>query len=176
LANLARFVLPAAVLTSGFAVAVYTYLYTRVVAGLSNPVIRDRLIPDFEAYTGLTYGVDADFVQASATVGAQTGLSTFVSLASILLLLFLEPPARLFAAWTRPSPDKRPAVLVAALLVGLLAALVVPALRNYFGLTEPVGIIYRAVVPLLVVWFLVLGAAYRLRAMDRLLGLPALWK
>jgi cation-transporting ATPase E len=174
LLNLARFVLPAAVLTAGFAVAVYTFLYESVTAGFDDPDIRDRIIAEFEAYTGLTYGVDADFVSAAATLGAQTGLSTFVSLASILLILFLEPPIRLFSAWTRPSPDRRPAVLVAVLLAGLVAALVVPTLRNYFGLTQPVGIVYDIALPLLLLWFLALAAAYRFRIMDRLLGLQDL--
>ncbi|SDR71356.1 cation-transporting ATPase E [Friedmanniella luteola] len=176
LLNLARFVLPAAVVTAGFAVAVYTFLYTSVTAGFDDPDIRDRMVAEFEAYTGLTYGVDADFVQTAAALGAQTGLSTFVSLASILLILFLEPPARLFAAWTTTSPDKRPVVLVAVLLAGLVTALVVPALRNYFGLTQPVGIIYEIALPLLLLWFLALGAAYRFRVMDRLLGLQDLRK
>jgi len=174
LLNLARFVLPATVLTAGFAVAVYTYLYTSVTQGFDDPAIREGIIAEFQQYTGLTYGVDADFVQTAATLGAQTGLSTFVSLASILLILFLEPPHRLFAAWTRPSPDRRPAVLVVALLGGLLAALVVPGLRNYFGLTRPVGIVYDTALPLLLVWFLALTAAYRFRVMDRLLGLADL--
>jgi len=174
LLNLARFVLPATVLTAGFAVAVYTYLYTSVTQGFENPGIRDRMITEFEQYTGLTYGVDADFVQTAATLGAQTGLSTFVSLASILLILFLEPPHRLFAAWTRTSPDKRPAVLVLALLGGLLVALVVPSLRDYFGLTRPVGIVYNIALPLLLVWFLALTGAYRFHVMDRLLGLADL--
>jgi cation-transporting ATPase E len=174
LMNLARFVLPAAVLTAGCAVAVYTFLYTSVTHAFDDPAIRDRLITEFQKYTGLTYGVDADFTQAAATVGAQTGLSTFVSLASILLILFLQPPSRLLAAWTRPSEDRRPAVLVAALLVALIAALVVPALRDYFGLTKPVPIVYAAVLPVLAFWFVALGAAYRLRLMDRLLGLQDL--
>jgi cation-transporting ATPase E len=171
LLGLARFVLPAAVLTAGFAVAAYTFLYTSITQGFDDPNIRDRLITEFQQYTGLTYGVDADFVPAAAAIGAQTGLSTFVSMASILLILFLEPPTRLFAAWTRPSPDKRPAVLVVVLLVALLTALVVPALHTYFGLTRPAGIVYQIAVPLLVAWFLALGAAYRFRVMDRLLGL-----
>ncbi len=89
-------------------------------------------------------------------------------------VLFLEPPTRLFAAWRRPSPDKRPAVLVVALLIGLVLALVVPALRTYFGLTRPAVIVYETSIPLLVVWFLTLTAAYRFRVMDRLLGLPDL--
>lgn len=171
MANLARFVLPAAVITAGCAVAIYTFLYTSINAGFDDPFIRDRMIAEFEQYTDLTYGVDADFVEAAAAIGAQTGLSTFVSLASILLILFLEPPTRLFACWTRPSPDKRPAVLVVALLAGLITALVVPVFRDYFGLTRPVGIVYETALPVLLVWFLALAAAYRLRVMDRLLGL-----
>ena len=172
LLNLARFVLPAAVLTAGFAVAVYTFLYTRVTSGFEDPGVRDRLVTEFERYTGLTYGVDANFTQAAATVGAQTGLSTFVSLASILLILFLQPPARVFAVWTRPTGDRRPAVLVVGLLVVLVTALVVPALWDYFGLTRPASIIYLIVLPLLLLWFLTMALAYRFRVMDRLLGLP----
>ncbi|WP_091410217.1 HAD-IC family P-type ATPase [Friedmanniella luteola] len=174
LLELARFVLPAAVLTAGFAVAVYTFLYTSITRGFDDPGVRDRLVAEFEQYTGLTYGVDAAFTEAAATLGAQTGLSTFVSLASILLILFLEPPGRLFAAWTRPSPDKRPAVLVVVLLAGLVTALVVPTLRDYFGLTRPAGIVYETALPLLLLWFLALGLSYRLRLMDRMLGLSEL--
>ncbi|HEX8509093.1 MAG TPA: HAD-IC family P-type ATPase, partial [Propionibacteriaceae bacterium] len=112
LLNLARFVFPAAVLTAGFAVAVYTFLYTSITQGFDDPIIRDRMVAEFQRYTNLVYGVDAGFVPAAAAIGAQTGLSTFVSLASILLILFLAPPARVFAAWTRPVPDKRPVLLV----------------------------------------------------------------
>ncbi len=174
LLELARFVLPASILTAAFAVAAYTYLFTRITQGFDDPALRDRLAAEFQQYTGLTYGVDASFVQEAATVGAQTGLSTFVSLASILLILFLAPPVRLFAAWTRPSPDRRPAVLVVALLAGLVAALTVPSLRTYFGLTRPAGIVYDTALPLLLVWFLALTAVYRFRVMDRLLGLTDL--
>ena len=174
LVTLARFVLPAAVVTAGFGVAIYAFLYTVVTHGFDDPEMRTRLIAEFQAYTGLTYGVDADFTEAAATIGAQTGLSTFVSLASILLILFLEPPSRLFAAWTRTSPDRRPAVLVVALLAGLLTALVVPTFRDYFGLTRPAGVVYATVVPMLLLWFLALTAAFRLRLMDRLLGLREL--
>ncbi|SEQ56109.1 HAD-IC family P-type ATPase [Microlunatus flavus] len=174
LLELVRFVAPAAVLTAAFAVGTYTYLYTTISDGFADPRLRDRLVTEFSRYTDLTYGVDPGFVPAAATVGAQTGLSTFVSIASILLILFLEPPTRLFASWTRPSPDKRPTVLVVVLLVGLLAALIIPTPRDYFGLTRPAPIVYEIAVPLLVLWFLVLSVTYRLRLLDRVLGLPDL--
>jgi cation-transporting ATPase E len=173
LLNLARFVLPAAVLTAGCAVAVYTFLFTLVTRGFNDPNIRDNMIAEFEQYTDLTYGVDPGFIEAAATIGAQTGLSTFVSLIYILLLHFLAPPTRIFAAWTPPGTDKRPAALVVALLAGLLTALVVPALRDYFGLTRP-GVVYATTLPVLLLWFLALAAAHRFRVMERLLGLPDL--
>jgi cation-transporting ATPase E len=86
----------------------------------------------------------------------------------------LIPRTSGFAAWTPPSPDKRPAILVIALLAGLLTALMVPTLRDYFGLTRPAGIVYEIALPFLVIWFLALAAAYRFSVMDRLLGLPDL--
>ena len=45
-----------------FGVAVYTSLYTSITHGFSDPHLRGRLVAEFERYTGLTYGVDADFV------------------------------------------------------------------------------------------------------------------
>ncbi|MCW2531789.1 MAG: Cation-transporting ATPase [Blastococcus sp.] len=176
LGTLGRFVVPAAVLTAAGGVAVYASLYTRVASGFTDGNVPAGVISEFERYTGLTYGVDADFADASATIGAQTGLSTFVSLASVLLILFLQPPTRLLAAWTRPTGDKRPAILVAALLAVLVAALFTPAVSNYFGLTGAAPPVYNTVLPVLAIWFLALGAAYRFRVLDHLLGLEDLPK
>ena len=102
LATLGRFVVPAAVVTAGAGVAVYAALYTRVTSAFTGDRVPSFVVTEFERYTGLTYG-DPGFTDAAATIGAQTGLSTFVSLASILLILFLAPPTRLFAAWTAPA-------------------------------------------------------------------------
>lgn len=174
LGNLARFVVPAAVVTAGFATAVYTRLYQGVSQGFSTGRTPEEVVEAFEGYTGLTYGVDADFAEAAATLGAQTGLSTFVTLASFGLILLLAPPARLFSAWTRPAGDRRPAVLVAVLVVAFGAVLFTPALSDYFGLTGPAAPVFTTVLPALVVWFVVLSLAYRFRVLDRVLGIDAL--
>jgi cation-transporting ATPase E len=174
LATLARFVVPAGLATAAGGVAVYAYLYTFVSQGFADSHVPAAVIKEFEGYTGLKYGVDAGFTEAAATLGAQTGLSTFVSLAAILLILFLEPPTRVFASWTRPSPDKRPVVLVVVLLAGLIGVLFTPALSDYFGLTGPAAPVYQVVMPALAVWFVLLSAAYRFRLLDRVLGLSAL--
>jgi cation-transporting ATPase E len=173
LGNLARFVVPAAVITGGFGTAVYAALYQRVTEGVSSGRTPAQVISQFESYTGLAY-TDSEFTEAAATIGAQTGLSTFVCLASFVLILFLAPPARFFAAWTRPTDDRRPAVLVAVLVVAFAVVLFVPALSNYFGLTGPARPVFTTVLPALALWFLALSAAYRFRLLDRILGLSEL--
>ncbi|NMO90703.1 HAD-IC family P-type ATPase [Actinomycetospora sp. TBRC 11914] len=171
LLSLARFVLPVGILTAGFGAAVYAGLYELVLSGLSTPNLPSNVYSLFEEYTGLRYGVDADFVTASATLGAQSGLSMFVSVASILLILLLEPPARLFTAWAPVSPDRRPTWLAVGLFLALVVVLIVPATRSYFGLTAPDPPVVYAVVPTVVVWFVVVSLALRHRLLERLLGL-----
>jgi cation-transporting P-type ATPase E len=173
LANLGRFVIPAAVITAGFGTAVYAFLYESVTQFLTSGRTPAQVISDFESYTGLTYS-DTDFTAAAATIGAQTGLSTFFCLASFLLILFLAPPAQFFAAWTRPTGDRRPLVLVVVLLVAFGAVLFVPTLSDYFGLTGPAPAVFNTVLPALVLWFAALSAAYRFRLLDRVLGLDQL--
>ncbi|WP_369137416.1 HAD-IC family P-type ATPase [Modestobacter versicolor] len=173
LGTLGRFVVPAALLTAAGGVTVYAFLYTTVTEVFTTGRPPDFVVTEFESYTGLVYGTDADFAEAAATIGAQTGLNTFVSLASVLLVLFLVPPARVFAVFTRVT-DRRTGLLVAGLLVVLLAALVTPVTSGYLGLTGAAPPVYTTVLPVLAVWFLALGAAYRFRLLDRLLGLREL--
>jgi cation-transporting P-type ATPase E len=174
LSNLARFVVPAAIVTAGFGTAVYAFLYELVTQGFASGRTPAQVISEFERYTGLTYGTDTDFTTAAATIGAQTGLSTFVYLASFVLILFLAPPTRFFAAWTRPTDDRRPAVLGTVLVAVFVAVLFVPALWTYFGLTGPAAPVFMTVLPALVLWFAALTVVFRLRLLDRILGLDEL--
>ena len=91
-----------------------------------------------------------------------------------MLILFLAPPARVFAAWTRPVSDRRPALLVVGLLVAFSAVLFVPALSTYFGLTNAAAPVFTAVLPALALWFVTLTVVFRLRLLDRVLGLGEL--
>jgi cation-transporting ATPase E len=173
LASLGRFVIPAAVITAAGGVAIYTYLYTSVTHFLGTGSTPREVLTSFEGYTGLTR-TDPGFVPAAATYGAQTGLSTFVSVAAFGLILFLKPPTRFFASWTQPDGDKRPAIMVAVLVVVFAVLLFIPAVTDYFGLTGPANPVFTAVLPALVLWFAALSAAYRFRLLDRVLGLANL--
>jgi cation-transporting ATPase E len=173
LANLGRFVIPAALVTAGFAVGIYALHYTDMLQGFSVTDAPASFVQAFEEWTGVSAD-DAGFEEAVATVAAQTALSTFVSYAAFLLILFLKPPSRLFAAWTQPDGDKRPAILAAVLVVAFSGLLFVPWFTDYFGLTEAAEPVFETVLPALVLWFFVLTAVFRLRLLDRLLGLDLL--
>ncbi|MGY1917193.1 HAD-IC family P-type ATPase [Blastococcus sp. SYSU DS0973] len=173
LATLGRFVVPAAVVTAAGGVALYAWHYTFLLEGSGRTDVPDGFVADFEGYTGVS-AHDAGFAEAVATIGAQTALSTFVSYAAFLLILFLKPPNRLFASWTRPDGDRRPAVLVVVLVVAFSGLLFVPWFTGYFGLTAAARPVFETVLPALVLWFLVLTAVYRFRLLDRVLGLDDL--
>jgi cation-transporting P-type ATPase E len=173
LANLGRFVIPASVITAAGGVAVYASLYTGLLQALDGDRFPASALTDFEQYTGLS-STDVGFAEATATLGAQTGLSTFVSFAAFLLILFLKPPSRYFASWTRPEGDRRPAVLVALLVVAFTVLLFVPWFTDYFGLSDAAEHVFFTVLPALVIWFAALSATYRFRLLDRVLSLQAL--
>jgi cation-transporting P-type ATPase E len=173
LATVGRFVVPAALVTAAAGVGVYAWLYTGVFEFVSSGAAPSFVVAEFEAYTGLSAD-DVGFSEAAATIGAQTGLSTFVSYAAFLLILFLQPPNRFFASWTQPDGDRRPALLVAGLVVVFTGGLFFPAFTGYFGLTEAVEPVISAVLPALLVWFVLLSLCYRYRLLDRALGLDDL--
>jgi cation-transporting ATPase E len=85
--------------------------------------------------------------------------------------VFLNPPARFFAAWTPPVPDRRPTLLVLGLVAVFAAVLVIQALSDYFGLSGAAPAVSQTVLPALVLWFLKLTAAFRIPVLDRVLGL-----
>ncbi len=172
LTNLWRFVVPATVVTAAAGVGVYAYHYTTLLDGFTDDEVPAFVVDAFERFTGLSSG-DVGFTEAAATIGAQTALSTFVSYAAFLLILFLRPPSRVFASWTRPDGDRRPALLVVGLVVAFSAGLFVPAFTECFGLTDAARPVFQTVLPALLLWFAVLSAAYRFRVLERLLGLPA---
>ncbi|WP_433829968.1 HAD-IC family P-type ATPase [Actinoplanes sp. CA-015351] len=175
LRNIVRFVLPASVVTATFGAMVYTALYEMIVKGFnSGRRTPHEIISEFESYTGLTYGIDADFTTASATILAQTGLSTFFCFASFGLILFLAPRSKAFAAWTAPTGDTRPALLVLGLCITFSAILCVPVFWQYFGLIGPSKPVFFVVLPALLLWYGTLTIVLRFRLFDRLLGLEDL--
>lgn len=171
LRRLARFVLPAGIVTAVMGTLVYAGFYRLIQNGLSSQHVPLRAAERWSTYTGVTIG-DVDFETVTATIVAQSALSGFVSFAAFGLLLFLEPPSRFFTGWTGVSPDKRPTWLALALSGVMVAVLNIDAVANYFGLVTPghgpEWLVYAIALP---VWFLLLRTIWRRRWFDRILGL-----
>lgn len=173
LRRLARFVLPAGIVTAIIGTVIYAYFYKLIQNGITSSHVPARAVERWSSYTGLNFG-DPGFETATATIVAQSALSSFVTFAAFGLLLFIEPPARFFTGWVeRVSPDKRPAWLALVLTVVMLVVLRVDALAGYFGMVTP-GFRapeWKVYAGALIVWFFLLRTLWRRRWFDKFLGI-----
>lgn len=171
LRSLVRYVVPTSLLLLFFGLMVYTAVNYSMLNNISSVNVPPRVIEHFEAYTGLSYTEDENFGATVATIAAQSFLSTFISYAAFVLLLFLEPPHRWLEGWTSKSEQRWPLWLAAALWVIFTIVIMWEPLGTYFGLV--------AIPPqfLLMIWGLVLLWAWLLRTLwrshwlERLLGI-----
>jgi cation-transporting ATPase E len=151
--TLARFIVPAAVLSS---LAGLFVLYGTVVARLGVGSIGGFADADPEALT------------AAVKVG-QSALTSFLVLAGLVLVVFVEPPHERLAVIEPRSPDRRPTILAVVLAIAYLVLLAVPAGRAIFAL-EPLGAVELATVGVvLAVWTIALLLAWRFRVLERFL-------
>lgn len=168
--SLARFVAPVSIVTAIFGGVLYLALYEGTQRGLLENRVPDKFVERFELFTGIA-ATEAEFTDRAATILAQTGLTTFTSITAFVLILFLEPPWRIFTGWAPLRADKRPALLAAGLFVVLAVILATPPLAQYFYLLPSVGLggVLIIVIP---PWFLTLRAVWRHDLLERILGLP----
>jgi cation-transporting ATPase E len=169
LRDLTRFVAPVAVVTAAVGTLVYALLHAWLPGRLRAEAMSTDELARFEAVTGVARS-EPGFAEAATTLGAQTGVSAFTTLASFVLLLFLRPPHRFFAAWTAPVRDRRPAWLGGLLTVTFLIVAAVPVLSSSFGLAV-VPELFVIAVPAVLVWYGALAAAFRSGVVDRLVAL-----
>ncbi|HYN49113.1 MAG TPA: HAD-IC family P-type ATPase, partial [Candidatus Nanopelagicales bacterium] len=152
--TLARFVVPAAALSSLAGLAVlYATLFLQI--GFSN---------------GVGDTIDQSTLDAAVRV-AQSGLTTFLVFAGLVLVVFVEPPTDALAVIEPRSTDRRPTILAILLAVAYLVVLAVPAGRAIFSL-QPLGVAELAIVAIAVIaWTALLMFAWRHRLVERFLGL-----
>jgi cation-transporting ATPase E len=152
--TLARFVVPAAALSSLVGLAVlYGTLFLE--AGLNE-------------VTGGTVGAEA---LALAIKVGQSNVTSFLVFAGIMLVVFVEPPIRLFAVIEPRTSDRRPAIMAVVLALAYVVLLVVPAGRAIFALQE-LGLPELAIVAgAVVAWAILLGLTWRYRLVERFLGI-----
>ena len=162
-------------ITAAGGVAVYAYLYTEPApGGWSDPRFPQFVVTEFEQLHRALLRTTSASPRRRPRSAPRPALSTFVSFAAFLLILFLKPPSRFFASWTRPDGDRRPAVLVAVLCRRVQHRPVRLLVHRLLRAHRRRGPVFRTVLPALVLWFAALTAAYRYRLLDRALGLQEL--
>ena len=154
--TLARFVVPAAVLSSLAGLAV---LFGVIVLRLGG----------IEAITGVE-AEDKAALDAAITI-AQSALTSFLVFAGLALVVFVEPPVPWLAVVEPQSPDWRPTILAGGLVAIYLLMLSSHAGRTVFAL-HALGIAELGFVfVVLAGWAVALHAVWRYRVVERFLGI-----
>jgi cation-transporting ATPase E len=113
-------------------------------------------------------GVYLVFLQVTDDVDlARCALTTTTVLCGLLLVLFVEPPTKLWVGGDELSVDKRPAVLAVVMLMLFAVILWVPGLRASFELTTLDWTQYGMIVAAVAVWAVTLQYIWRQRLVGR---------
>ena len=143
--TLARFVVPAAVVSSLVGLAVFYGVFALSAPDPAN--------------------LDA------AGQSARTALTSFLVFAGLFLILFVEPPTPWFAVAEPITADRRPALLAIGLAVAYVVMLVVPPARGFFQLVVPGPEEALIVAVAVAAWVLLVHTFWERRLVDRFLGL-----
>ena len=142
--TLARFVVPAAVVSSLVGLLVFYG-----VLALSNP--------------------DPAALEPAAG-NARTALTSFLVFVGLFLIVFVEPPIRWFAVAEPITRDRRPTYLAIGLGFAFVAVLLLPPARAFFQLIVPAPRDALIVILAVVAWVLLVRTFWAHRVVDRFLG------
>lgn len=166
LKNLFRFAIPIALTSMLFGVALYIGSYYSVI---NNSVEVDpprRVIEAYSAYTGVSFG-DEGFEESFATIFAQTSLSFFIGIVSMLVVYFLYPPLKFFAVWREELVQNWRITWLNLGLIILLIIIYILPISEYVGLLpQPPNVIFRILL-LVGVWTLTVRALLKYKLFDR---------
>jgi cation-transporting ATPase E len=104
---------------------------------------------------------------------ARTALTTAGIFCGLVLIVFVEPPTRVWVGGDVLSGDWRPSVLAVGLLALYGVVMAVPAARDFFELVPLRVSDYLLVAVLVLAWALLLRVIWRTRLPERLLSRPS---
>ena len=172
LREVAHFALPAAATITLFGLGIYIAAFRFGVQQAESLSITPEAIASFQRYSGINYDISAPsaYILEVAQLVAQSALTSFLVLAGILLIVFVEPPIPWFAAGDELSRDRRPTILAGVMLVAYMLILALEPLRHLFELVAlpPHG--YAGIALVTLAWMLLLRQAWRGRWLQRFLG------
>jgi cation-transporting ATPase E len=102
---------------------------------------------------------------------AQTALASFLVLAGLLLVIFVEPPTKWWTGGDELSGDWKPTILASVLLIGFFIVSAVPALRSIFALSELTPFEWTLILITTVIWMFAVRFFWRHSITARFLGI-----
>ncbi len=166
--NLFHFAIPIAVVTMLFGILIYVGMFYNSQEMITHRLPPQRVLDAYVAYTGVAFGSEG-FSNSFGTIFAQTSLSFFIGLTSMLVVYFLYPPLKFFAVWREEViADKRIALLNLVLIAGLVY-IYQSSLGAYVGLL-PQKPVLEELLALTVVWTLCIRQMFKMKLFERFLS------
>jgi cation-transporting P-type ATPase E len=156
--RLLRFVLPASALLALAAFAVYIGVYTFY--DLDLPALRAG-------------GIAAATSVPQHDLASREALTHVLVLGGLVLVLFAAPPGPWFAVVEDMDGDRRPAYLALAMVPLYAIIMMVPALREFFGMRGRPNVDFGIIVLVVLVWMYVLRWVWEANIFDRFFGYDA---
>ncbi|MGH2617257.1 MAG: HAD-IC family P-type ATPase, partial [Thermomicrobiales bacterium] len=153
--RLLRFVLPASTLLALAAFGVYIGVYTFY--DLDLPALRAG-------------GIAASTAVLPHDLASREALTHVLVLGGLVLVLFAAPPGPWFAVVEDMDGDRRPAYLALAMVPIYAVILLVPQLREFFGLRGLRGVDFGVIVLVVLIWMYTLRWVWEAQIFDRFFG------
>jgi cation-transporting P-type ATPase E len=102
---------------------------------------------------------------------AQTAVASFLVLAGLLLVIFVEPPTKWWTGGDELSGDWKPTILAVLLLIAFFVMMAVPFLRNIFAMSALTPFEWVLVIGTTLVWTFLARFAWRHNITARFLGI-----
>jgi hypothetical protein len=103
-------------------------------------------------------------------MASREALTHVLVLGGLVLVLFAAPPGPWFAVVEDMDGDRRPAYLALAMVPIYATILMVPALREFFGMRGKPNVDFGIIVLVVLVWMYVLRWVWAEKIFDRFFG------
>jgi cation-transporting P-type ATPase E len=156
--RLAHFIITPTLLTSLLGVVLF-YIVLWVPTGLSHLIGPEVTLRE------------STRILASMRPIAQTALASFLVLAGLLLVIFVEPPSQWWTGGDVLSGDWKPTIMAVLLIIGFFIVSAVPALRGIFALTELTPFEWALIIGTTLAWLFLVRFSWRHNLTARFLGI-----
>jgi cation-transporting ATPase E len=156
--RLAHFIVTPVLLTSAFGVLLF-YAVLWIPSGLAS-----------------VFGPDITLRQSTMMLDAvrpvaQTALASFLVLAGLLLVIFVEPPTKWWTGGDELSGDWKPTIMAVLLIIAFFIISAIPFLRGFFALTELTPFEWALVCGTTIIWLFAVRFFWRHSITARFLGI-----